>query len=284
MLRLVHQTLRSFVALAEHGTLSAAGADTHRSASAVSLQLAALEAQVGRQLFVRGPRGMTLAPAGVELLAYAQQLLSIEAEARRAIGCVGVYGEVTFGMPQDFAVSMLADTLEQFKSAHPGAKVKALIERNSTVAELMRSGSLDLALLIGRRRHKRALCAVMRPTLWFARPGFSWGPTSPLPLVALERPCLFRDDAVSALERARIPYEVVFATGSVEAMWAAVRAGVGVTARMKLAEMKGVESVGPQLNLPLLPHVSLSLAKTARSDTDAARVLASLVETALVNV
>jgi DNA-binding transcriptional LysR family regulator len=278
---LVHRCLRAFVALAEQGTLAAAGGNLGRTPSAVSLQISALEQRIGRRLFTRGARGMVLAPAGQVLLDHARQMLALDAAAQAAVRGVAVQGDVAFGMPQDFATSRLADTLQRFRRMHAGVKVRAVIERNNVVARQVKERQLDLALLIGRRRHALAVAAHARPTCWYAAPGLRWKRGSPLPLVMLEEPCIYREDALNALQRAKLPFEIAFTTGSVPAMWAAVQAGTGVTARMDLGAPREVADAGRRLGLPALPSTQLSLVKCQPRMLDVVEALAEEVRASL---
>jgi DNA-binding transcriptional LysR family regulator len=280
---LVHRSLRAFVALADEGTLAAAGGSVGRTPSALSLQISALEQRIGRRLFSRGARGMVLSPAGEQLLGYARQMLALEAAAQAAVRSVAVQGDVSFGMPQDFASSRLAQTLQRFGRTHRGVRVRAVIERNNLIVRQANEQALDLALVIGRRRHALALTASARPTCWYAAPALQWQRGTPLPLVLLEEPCIYREDALKALQRARLPFEIAFTTGSVPAMWAAVQAGTGVTARMDLGAPREVAEAGTRLGLPPLPSTQLSLVKCQARMVDVVEALAEEVLASLAD-
>jgi LysR family hca operon transcriptional activator len=74
--------LRYFVAVAETGSLTeAAGKRLHTSQPSLSRQLKDLEAEVGAELFVRGPRGIALTPAGTAFLDHARLALAQAGEA-----------------------------------------------------------------------------------------------------------------------------------------------------------------------------------------------------------
>ena len=280
---LVHRSLRAFVALADEGTLAAAGGSVGRTPSALSLQISALEQRIGRRLFTRGARGMVLSPAGERLLGYARQMLALEAAAQAAARSAAVQGDVSFGMPQDFATSRLAATLQRFGRTHRGVRVRAVIERNNVIVRQVNEHALDLALLIGRRRHALAVKASARPTRWYSAPGLQWQRGDPLPLVLLEEPCIYREDALKALQRAKLPFEIAFTTGSVPAMWAAVQAGTGVTARMDLGAPREVAEAGTRLGLPRLPSTQLSLVKVQSGMVDVVEALAEEVLASLAD-
>ena len=286
MQRLLHPSVRAFVALAESGTLAGAGEAVSRTPSAVSLQIAALERRLGRELFKRGARGMQLSAAGQVLLRHAHALLVAEQAAEADLKAIGLSGEVRFGMPQDFATTKLVRTLDRFRRSHSGVSVTAVIERNATIAALERRGELDLAILIARRAPARAQVSVERASHWYAHRSFEWRRLRrrPLPLVLLDGPCIYRDDAIGALERAGIAWSVAFSTASVTAMWAAVAAGVGVTARMDLGAPRSVRLVDEELGLPALRSTVLSVVRPVvrpGAPSEAVDALAALVRDAL---
>ena len=75
------------------------------------------------------------------------------------------------------------------------------------------------------------------------------------------------------LQRLGIRHELVFATASVSGMWAAVQAGVGVTARLGLGAPPGVLDITPQVQEAKLSTTTLSLVRTSRAPGDAVAAL-----------
>lgn len=270
---LLNPALRTFVALGELGTLALAAERMHRSASAISLQITSLEERLGRQLFTRSARGMSLTPAGEQLLRHARTMLDLEEGALKEMAALEVAGTVRFGMPQDFAASRLSAALAAFRKAHSRVAVTAIVERCHTIAAMVTRGELDLAVLISRRAAPHSLMASRQPTLWQAAAGFRWDRKTPLPLVLMDPPCIYRDDAVHTLQRLGIRHELVFATASVSGIWAAVQAGVGVTARMGLGAPPGVVDITAQVQGARLGATTLSLVRTSRAPGDAVAAL-----------
>ena len=70
------QTLRAFVAVARQGNVSRAAERLHLSQPAVSLQIKALQARSGLQLFTRTPKGLALTRDGAALLPQAEKVLA----------------------------------------------------------------------------------------------------------------------------------------------------------------------------------------------------------------
>lgn len=76
-----HRDLEYFLAVASHGTVSAAAASVFVSQPAVSRRIAGLERDIGVQLFRRTASGMRLTPAGERLQELAQDLRNRMARA-----------------------------------------------------------------------------------------------------------------------------------------------------------------------------------------------------------
>lgn len=72
--------LRTFLAVADRASMTAAGNALHLTQSAVSQQVARLEQAFGKPLFFRDRRGLRLTPAGERLLGKARRLLSLNDE------------------------------------------------------------------------------------------------------------------------------------------------------------------------------------------------------------
>lgn len=70
-------SLEVFVAVAESGNLTRAGARQHLAVSAISKRIAELEEVAGAALLLRHARGVSLTAAGQSMLHYARQLLQV---------------------------------------------------------------------------------------------------------------------------------------------------------------------------------------------------------------
>jgi DNA-binding transcriptional LysR family regulator len=82
--------LRAFAALARRGSFSAAGEELVISQPAVSKHVAELEAELGTQLVIRGPRRIRLTPAGefvADHVERAEALVAQAARGARSLAC-----------------------------------------------------------------------------------------------------------------------------------------------------------------------------------------------------
>lgn len=277
--------LRTFVTGFELGSFARAADRLGRSQSAISTQLRKLEEQVGQALVKKSRRKLSLTPAGESLLSYAKRILELNDEAVSQVRGAEVEGWVRLGLPQDFAETWLPGVLAGFARAHPHVRVEVRAERNNLLVERTIKGELDLAIAWGDGRdapHAEKVADI--PVAWIGRsdwPGVRALGSEPLPLVAFEPPCVFRDPTVAGLDDAGIPWRLVFTSPSLASLWAAAGAGLGVTVRTAIGMPYDLVVLNPKATgLPTLPPISLSLHQAESEPTEAvARLKAILLDT-----
>jgi DNA-binding transcriptional LysR family regulator len=275
--------LRSFVTGVDLGSFAKAAGRLDRSTSAVSAQLKKLETQAGRPLLRRVGRGMVLTEAGEVMLGYARRLLELNDEAATALRGGELDGAIRLGLQEDFGETLLPEVLGRFARAHPKVRIEAHIARNAELLERIAAGRLDLALAWETgvpSVHAEHVGAV--PMCWIgpAQERLRWSPDdgTPLPLVMLEAPCLLRSAAIEALDRARIPWRMVFTSAGLAGVWAAVAAGLGVTLRTPLglpASVRWLDAAA--VALPTLAGLGLGLHRAESEPTPAVVRLAGIV-------
>lgn len=278
--------LRSFVAGVELGSFAKAAERRGRSTSAISAQLKKLEEQAGQPVLRRQGRGLALTEAGEALLGYARRLLELNDEAVVALQDTALQGWVRLGLQEDFGEHMLPDVLGRFARAHPQVRIEARIARHQELLARVEAGQLDLALAWdsgAASAHRQAQAAW--PLRWIAAGGRSapdvadWSGAAPLPLVMLEAPCLLRTAATTALDRAGIPWRIAFTSASLGGVWAAVRAGLGITLRTPAGVPAGLALLPPGAGgLPALPALGLSLHRAAAVPPPAVARLAEILQ------
>ncbi|MEV6355234.1 LysR family transcriptional regulator [Streptomyces hydrogenans] len=141
--------LEYFVAVAEERNFTRAAERVHISQSGVSAQIRRLEHELGAELFDRSARTVTLTVAGEAALAHARAALaSAEAVGRAVDEVTGlVRGRLTVGMVVGCTVTPLFDALAAFHEAHPGVEIRLREETSARLADAVRSGTVDLALI-----------------------------------------------------------------------------------------------------------------------------------------
>lgn len=273
--------LRSFATGIELGSFARAADRLGRSTSAVSAQLKKLEEQAGTPIFRKAGRGLSLTDAGETMLAYARRLLELNDEAAVALHGLDLEGWIRLGLQEDFGDSLLPAVLGRFARAHPKVRIEARVARNAELMDRLSGGRLDLALVWGEAvgvPHGRRIAEV--PMRWIGAGGQPPGTEATVPLIAFEAPCLFRETATAALDRAGMPWRLAFTSPNLSGLWAATAAGLGVTIRTGLGLPATLKVIGDGLPGPL-PRIALTLHQGEAEPSPPARRLAELIGQAL---
>jgi DNA-binding transcriptional LysR family regulator len=252
--------LRTLAVAMDLGGFAKAADRLGRSQSAVSLQMRKLEERVGRPLFRRQGRGVALTDAGDVVLGYARRILELNDQAVAVARGISVEGSVRFGVPQDFGDTWLPGVLARFTRTHPSVVVEARVDRTHKLVERIAQGGLDLALLWGSPPPLPDAITVRKlPMAWIGPKGFSCAHGEKIPLALFEAPCVFRQPGVEALERAQRSWRLAFTSPSLSGLWAAARAGLGITIRTALGVPSPLAALDKSSGLPKLPPIELSL-------------------------
>lgn len=145
IMRLDH--LSSLIAIAEHGSFSAAAAVINLSHSAVSIQMRQLENQVGAQLFDRSTRPPQLTPLGRDYVARARVIITKVDELQRLPTHDRLEGTVSFGFVPTTLQTILPVILSQLKTRHANLQVTARSGFSEELAKDVATGDLDFAFL-----------------------------------------------------------------------------------------------------------------------------------------
>jgi DNA-binding transcriptional LysR family regulator len=142
------RVLRSFVVIAEEGSMSRAAARLHVAQQSLSAQMRLLESRIGTAVLHRSSRGVTLTAVGEVLLREAQQLLG---SAERAMETVarsarGEDLELRVGVLSSLANEVMPPVVSMFAERHPTIELHTA---DLPIAELVagvRGGALDAAI------------------------------------------------------------------------------------------------------------------------------------------
>ncbi|MHB9118504.1 MAG: LysR family transcriptional regulator [Burkholderiales bacterium] len=146
--------IKTFAAVAEFGSFSAAARVLGLSPSAVSRQIDKLESRLAAKLLQRSTRHLALTEAGLSFLAGARQLLadcdSLVASVQPALQ--EARGDLRISVFESFGRLYLCPLIADFLSQHPKVNVEVLLDNQ--LADLYRD-KIDLAVRIGRPADSR---------------------------------------------------------------------------------------------------------------------------------
>jgi DNA-binding transcriptional LysR family regulator len=135
-------SLEIFRAVVQEGGVIRAAAKLNRVQSNVTTRIKQLEERLGKRLFRKQGRSLTLSPEGELLLSYAQRLFRIADEAEHELRSGKPMGAFRIGSLESTAGSRLAPVLSKFHRLYPGVVVELVT--GTTGALIQRVGNFEL--------------------------------------------------------------------------------------------------------------------------------------------
>jgi DNA-binding transcriptional LysR family regulator len=173
--------LEAFLAVAEQRSVSRAARELFLTQPALSARLRNLERELGVELFVRTPKGVSLTAAGHALRPFAQRALQTLAEGRQVLTelASGEAEPLVIGAAPAAASYLLPTLVKRFQAAHPDVPVTVLTGHSEEVLEMVLRERVGLGLVrdLGHRDvvtvpiFEDEIVLVVRPDHPFARAG-----------------------------------------------------------------------------------------------------------------
>ncbi|WP_018410808.1 LysR family transcriptional regulator [Methyloversatilis thermotolerans] len=142
------RAMRTFVEIADRGSLTAAARALDSSLAAVVRTLAALEAHLDVRLMNRTTRRVALTDDGRHYLEHCRHILSSVQDAEDALkeGAAEPVGPITITAPVQFGQMYVAPAVTRFALQHPRVKLRVLL--HDRVVNLVEEG-VDVGVRIG---------------------------------------------------------------------------------------------------------------------------------------
>ncbi len=141
------QRLQTFALVFELGSLRAAALRMHVTQSALSQQLAKLEAELGAQLFVRTHKRLVPTPDAERLAKTVRSFLRELDEDIEAINESKQVpsGWLRVGAPRQFGAERLPPLVAAFRRLHAGVRFEVTLGHPAELLPMVESGQLDVA-------------------------------------------------------------------------------------------------------------------------------------------
>jgi len=270
--------LRSFVSAIDTGSFTRAAGAVGRTQSAVSLQIRRLEQMLGARLFLRDAHRLTLTAEGATVAQYARRMLALNDEVLALLHSPGLSGRVRLGVPYEYAAALLPVILGRFAQSHPNVTLEVTSDLTRNLLRRYREGAFDLVLALHDPDSPGGRVIVTEPLLWFAGADHDRWQQRPLPLVLAPPPCVYRGRILAALTAQGVPLRVAYLSSSHEAVLAAVRAGLGISAMAQSTIPADARLLPPGAGLPPLGRLDLRLhGATGRAPQEAVSHLADYI-------
>lgn len=235
--------LRTFLAIGEAGSVTGGAERIGRSQSATSLQIRQLEEVVGQPLFRRHGRGVLLTAAGETLLPVARKVVQSLDRTLAELRGEGLQGRLRIGMPDDPSRSALAKIVSDFAALHPQVELDVHCALGTGFETALASGALDLAIFEVPAPAPAQEVLREDSLIWLGRADRDFEAADRVPVALFDRSCWWRDLALSSLDEAGRPFQIVFTSESSVGVRAAVQSGIAVGLLSALDDLDGLKPV-----------------------------------------
>lgn len=152
---MINNTLKIFVTVVEHKSLSRAAEELYLSHPTVSLQIQSLEEEIGEKLVDSTSNHLELTQSGEIYYAYAKQILHLHDKAKQEIKQISnvLTGSLKVGASYTIGEYILPFVVAEFAAHYPKVEIETSIANTREIFQAVQANHLDFALVEGEVNH-----------------------------------------------------------------------------------------------------------------------------------
>lgn len=264
------ETLRSFVTVADFGSITQAGELLARSQPAISMQIKRLEKLVETPLFHRREHKLKLTDDGEQLFRYAREILHLNDEALATFNRPPISGNIRFGIPSEFATTLLPKIVCRFSQNYPTVSLDVSCDLSVNLLAEKNRSRFDLILALQDRYSGATSRGGWKEELvWVSNDKHRPHEQVPLPLIVAPEGCIYRRRAIEKLDGNGRAWRIVYTNPDLGGIKAAIEEGLGVTVLARSTVPENLHIIKPGKGFPLLGKVAVQLIKNNKGPDEA---------------
>jgi DNA-binding transcriptional LysR family regulator len=221
------ELFRSLVALSEQGSFTKAAEALGLTQPAISAQMKRLQGLLGGDLFIKRGQGIGLTELGSIVESYARRVLALNDQVIAIAGRVPKGETVYIGIQNVFVRTVLPEVVRSLPAAN-AASYRFITGNAPYLAEKLRSGYVDIALMFTRSEGRRGMIAEwLEPLTWVQALHFTLPDDEPIPYLSREGGYIDRK-VLNLLDECKVPYRIAFSAVDPWSLAAAAEAGLGL--------------------------------------------------------
>lgn len=253
--------LRTFVAIVDAGSFTAAAKIVGRTPSAVSMQIRRLEEAAGRRLLLRSAQGVQLTGSGEMLLMHAREIIDAHAAAFDAMMSERAPRSLAIGLPDTYIAPVLTAFLGDLVAGFPDTNLRILVEGSRALLRRLEEGAVDLALVTEFQLggDDRGDLVHLERGIWACAEACPALEATPLPVALMAEGSVYRRLAQEMLRRVARPYRVAVTATAETAIRAAIETGAVVAPLPESRAFPGMRELTPADGFPGIPPLAVRL-------------------------
>ncbi|MCP3933878.1 MAG: LysR family transcriptional regulator, partial [Actinomycetia bacterium] len=234
------ESLRTLLAVLEHGGMSKAASRLGMSQSAVSWKIKRLEEKVGRPLLIREGHSLRPTRDGHQVVEQASQIVELHDLMIDRLSSSDLTGRVRLGATEEVSALCIKVVLARFNRIHPETWVEFFVDRGHDLEEMVQRGDLDIAVFQAGAEVSHGDVVLAHDELVWVCAAEAQYSEGDVPLITFGRQGFYGPFARAALDAAGIDHWTAFSGPSSAGVLAAVEAGLGVALLSRRALMGNV--------------------------------------------
>jgi DNA-binding transcriptional LysR family regulator len=253
---------KTFLAISDSGSFTAAAEQVHRTQSAVSQQMKRLEEALGHPLFERRSGNVDLTEYGKSLLAYARNIVDTHAEVLRAFKRANFGGIVVVGIADAYVNRITRDVAVEFMKLYPEATINIVIDDSLGLSRRIADGSVDLAFVTEGNCPTRGPVAFRDRLVVIGPAKVDLHKADPLPLAVWDERNQDEVPLIAYLNSVNRGYRIAYVCRSVHAQHAAITAGLCVAVLVEGSMVEGERAYLEEEGFPVMKQLTIRLERS----------------------
>ena len=142
--------LKYFLAIAREESISKAAECLYITQPSLSRQMQNLEKEIGKPLFIRGSKKISLTQAGILLKKRAEEILELyhKTESELCAPLENISGNIFIGSGESYTIEHIAQTAKAVQEKHPDIQFHFFSQDTESVMEKLDKGLIDFGILV----------------------------------------------------------------------------------------------------------------------------------------
>jgi DNA-binding transcriptional LysR family regulator len=253
---------KTFLAISDTGSFTAAARQVGRTQSAVSQQVKRLEETLGHPLFERHSGAVELTEYGKSLSGLAREIVDTHSEVLATFKRASFEGLVVVGVADAYVNRILKDVVREFTKLFPEATLSIVIDDSAGLARRVGEGSVDLAFVTEGNAPTSGPVAFRDRLVVVGPAEGDLHKVDPLPLAMWDE--RHRDETLlmETLDAMNRRYRTAYVCRDVHAQHAAILAGVCVAVLAEGSIVDGERAYLEAEGFPVLREVTIRLERS----------------------